>query len=55
MEKFWFERYVKFAWDYCYIPALKNAVLLTDDLSPVEVWAEPVKLVTRKDLHDYFD
>ena len=29
--------------------------VLTDDLNPIDIWAERINLVARKDLHEYFD
>lgn len=39
------------AWDNRFIPDIKNANILTDDLNPVDIWSERVNLRARKELH----
>lgn len=41
------------AWDNRFIPVTKNAVVLTDDLNPIEIWSERINLQSRKALHEY--
>lgn len=48
------ERYRIFAWDNRFKPRTKDAVRLTDDLNPVDLWSERINLTARKDLHEYF-
>jgi spermidine synthase len=40
------------AWDNKFIPGVKDAELLTDDLNPVEIWSERINLEAKKDLHE---
>ncbi len=40
------------AWDNRFVPDMKDAVLLTDDLNPVDIWAERINLQARKELHE---
>jgi spermidine synthase len=42
------------AWDNRFVPETKDAVVLTDELNPVDVWAERINLAARKGLHAYF-
>ncbi|MBN1348380.1 fused MFS/spermidine synthase [candidate division KSB1 bacterium] len=42
------------AWDNRFVPALKNAAVLTDDLNPVDIQAEAVNRVARQELHEFF-
>jgi spermidine synthase len=55
------ETYVHFAllqklhaWDNAYVPDTQGAPVLTDDRTPVDLWAERINRVARKDLHEYF-
>lgn len=41
------------AWDNRFIPEMKNAIVLTDDLNPVGIWAERINLQARIELHNY--
>lgn len=41
------------AWDNRFIPDMKNAMVLTDDLNPVGIWSDRINLQARKDLHKY--
>jgi spermidine synthase len=41
------------AWDNRFIPNMKNAIILTDDLNPVSIWAERINLQARVELHKY--
>jgi len=43
------------AWDNRFVPDTRQAPVLTDDLNPVDLWAESVNLAARKGLHRYFD
>ncbi len=43
-----------FAWQNRFEPEIGNAPVLTDDLNPVDLWAEAINLEARKDLHRYF-
>jgi len=40
------------AWDNRFTP--QGGQILTDDLNPVDVWAERINLVARRDLHRFF-
>lgn len=42
------------AWDNRFKPDMRNAIILTDDLNPVEIWSERINLQSRKKLHDLF-
>jgi spermidine synthase len=42
------------AWDNRFIIDTTGVLVLTDELNPVEVWAERINLVARKDLHNFF-
>lgn len=42
------------AWDNRFVPEIEDACILTDELSPVDVWAERINLVARKELHQVF-
>jgi hypothetical protein len=42
------------AWDNRFEPAAAGAVVLTDDLNPVDLWAEEINLVARRELHEFF-
>lgn len=42
------------AWDNRYDPPAVGAVLLTDDRNPVDLWAEEINLVARRELHEFF-
>lgn len=39
------------AWDNRFVPDMKDAFVLTDDLNPVGIWAERINLQARKELH----
>lgn len=41
-------------WDNRFVPETAKAQVLTDDLNPVDLWAEEINLVARRDLHDFF-
>ena len=43
-----------YAWDNRFEPDIQNAPILTDDLNPVDLWAEAINLAARKGLHDHF-
>lgn len=42
------------AWDNRFVPGRQGAPVLTDDLNPVDLWAERINLVARRDLHTFF-
>ncbi len=42
------------AWHNRYSPDIRSVPVLTDDLNPVDIWAEATNLVARRDLHRYF-
>jgi len=42
------------AWDNRFQVDTTGIQILTDELNPVDVWAERINLVARKDLHKYF-
>lgn len=43
------------AWDNRFIPDMKDATILTDDLNPIDVYSEAINLASRKSLHNYFE
>jgi spermidine synthase len=43
------------AWNNRFSPDTREAPVLTDDLNPVDLWAEAINLVARRDLHWYFE
>ena len=42
------------AWDNRFEPDTQGVPILTDDRSPVDLWAERINLAARKELHHYF-
>jgi len=40
------------AWDNRFVPEMKDALILTDDLNPVGIWADRINLRARKELHE---
>lgn len=50
----WYILQLNHAWENRFVPEADNTLLLTDDLNPVDLWAETINLVGRKDLHRYF-
>ncbi len=42
------------AWDRRFVPDVRDAPILTDDLNPVDVWSEAINVLARKDLHAHF-
>jgi hypothetical protein len=42
------------AWDNRFEPEMDGVPVLTDEKNPVDIWAERINLVARKDLHEYF-
>jgi spermidine synthase len=40
------------AWENRFLPDMKNAVILSDDLNPVDIWSERINLQSRKQLHE---
>jgi hypothetical protein len=43
------------AWDNRFDPAPEGGVVLTDDLNPVDLWAEDINLEARRRLHRDYD
>ena len=43
------------AWDNRFAADTAGVPVLTDDLNPIDVWAERINLEARRNLHDYFD
>jgi spermidine synthase len=43
------------AWDNRFEPETEGAPVLTDDLNPVDIWAERINRVARRGLHEYFE
>ena len=43
------------AWDNRFEPAREDAIVLTDDRNPVELWAEEINLIARRKLHKDFE
>jgi len=43
------------AWDNRFEPDTAGAPVLTDDLNPVDLWAERINRLTRANLHEFFD
>jgi spermidine synthase len=41
-------------WSNRFVPDTHGAMVLTDDLNPVDLWSERVNVVAREDLHRYF-
>jgi spermidine synthase len=50
-EHFW----QLFGWQHRFIPDTSGAIILTDDLNPVDIWSESVNFQARKELHQYFE
>ncbi|MGH7494039.1 MAG: spermidine synthase [bacterium] len=46
--------YQELAWQERFEPDTREVPVLTDDLNPVDVWAEAINLKARRNLHDYF-
>ena len=42
------------AWDNRFVPGREGGQVLTDDLNPVDLWAEDINRVERRDLHRFF-
>jgi hypothetical protein len=42
------------AWDNRFHPDTQGVPVLTDDLNPVDIWAERINLAARKSLHQYW-
>jgi spermidine synthase len=42
------------AWDNRFEPDIAGVPILTDENNPVDIWAERINLVARKNLHEYF-
>jgi spermidine synthase len=43
------------AWSNRFAPDIREVPVLTDDLNPVDLWAEATNLTARRDLHRYFE
>ncbi len=50
----WYVLQVFHAWFNRFRPDARNGVVLTDDRNPVDVWAEEINRVARRELHRYF-
>jgi spermidine synthase len=48
-------RYANRGWKRRFLPDTRGVAVLTDDLNPVDVWSEEINLVSRMDLHRYFE
>jgi len=47
--------YTRFhAWENRFSPPKHGGIVLTDDLNPVDIWAEQINLANRKRLHNFF-
>jgi len=44
-----------FGWQNRFEPNIGEAPVLTDDLNPVDIWAEAINLEARKKLHQFFE
>jgi len=42
------------AWENRFRPDTQHALVITDDLNPVDVWSETLNVASRRELHDYF-
>ena len=42
------------AWDNRFAPEARDAVVLTDDLNPVDIWSDRINHAARRDLHGRF-
>jgi spermidine synthase len=40
------------AWDNRFVPHMKSAMVLTDDLNPTGIWSDRINLHARKELHE---
>jgi hypothetical protein len=51
----WHSSQLNHAWDNRFVPKLDdvNTPVLTDDLNPIELWAERINLAARRHLHEY--
>lgn len=51
----WYDLQLNHAWDNRFVPKIDdiNTPTLTDDLNPIELWAESINLVARRNLHEY--
>lgn len=47
--------YSKFSWANRFEPDSKEAIILTDDLNPIDVWTEEINYASREELHRYFE
>ena len=43
------------AWFARFRPETQNAIVLTDERNPVDVWAEQINRIARRELHTYFE
>ncbi len=50
----WYVRQLNHAWDNRFVPQTDSNLLLTDDLNPVDLRAEEINYIARKQLHSYF-
>jgi spermidine synthase len=42
------------AWDNRFEPPVEGAIVLTDDLNPVDLWSDRINLAARRELHETF-
>ncbi len=42
------------AWQNRFRPDTKNALILTDERNPIDLWAEAMNVAVRKEFHEYF-
>jgi hypothetical protein len=54
MDRFSAEYDRAHAWDNRFEPETSDAPVLTDELNPIDIWAERVNFVARKELHEMF-
>lgn len=50
----WYILQVNHAWDNRFIPDINNTLIITDDLNPIDIMAERINYVARKNLHKYY-
>jgi spermidine synthase len=50
----WYILQLNHAWDNRFVPETDSNLLLTDDLNPVDLRAEEINNIARKQLHSYF-
>ena len=50
----WYILQMNHAWDNRFVPESDSHLILTDDLNPIDVRAEEINNITRRQLHSYF-